>query len=59
MDRSGPLIEAFDKLPEGVIRQELTSYYMRDGRLVKETVERVYDSKGDYTDGTVVVPLTK
>ena len=59
MDRSGPLIEAFDKLPEGVIRQELTSYFMRDGHLVKETVERVYDSKGDYTDGTVVVPLTR
>lgn len=59
MNRDGPLIEAFDRLPDGVIRQELTSYYMRDGRLVKETVERVYDSKGDYTDGTVVVPLTK
>jgi len=59
MDRSGPLIEAFNKLPDGVIRQELTSYYMRDGRLVKETVERVYDSKGDYTDGTHIVPLTK
>ena len=59
MDRSGPLFEAFDRLPQGVIRQELTSYYMQDGRLVKETVERVYDSNGDYTDGTVVVPLTK
>ena len=59
MDRSGPLFEAFGRLPQGVIRQELTSYYMRDGQLVKETVERVYDSKGDYTDGTVVVPLTK
>lgn len=59
MDRSGPLFEAFDRLPQGVIRQELTSYYMRDGQLIKETVERVYDSKGDYTDGTVVVPLTK
>ena len=59
MDRSGPLFEAFDRLPQGVIRQELTSYYMRDGQLVKETVELVYDSKGYYTDGTVVVPLTK
>ena len=59
MNRDGPLIEAFDKLPEGVIRQELTSYFMRDGQLVKETVERVYDSKGDYTDGTNVVPLTR
>lgn len=59
MDRDGPLIEAFNKLPDGIIRQELTSYFMRDGQLVKETVERVYDSKGDYTDGTVVVPLTK
>ena len=59
MNRDGPLLQAFNNIPDGVIRQELTSYYMRDGRLVKETVERVYDSKGDYTDGTVVVPLTK
>ena len=59
MNRDGPLLQAFDKLPDGVIRQELTSYYMRGGQLVKETVERVYDSKGDYTDGTHIVPLTK
>ena len=59
MDRSGPLLEAFNNLPDGVIRQELTSYFMRDGQLVKQTVERVYNSDGDYNDSTISVPLTK
>ncbi len=58
-DREGPLLEAFNKLPDGVIRQELTSYFMRDGQLVKQTVERTYSSDGDYNDSTLVVPLTK
>jgi hypothetical protein len=59
MDREGPLLQAFNNLPDGVIRQELTSYFMRDGQLVKQTVERTYISDGDYNDSTVVVPLTK
>jgi len=32
---------------------------MRDGQLVKQTVERVYGSDGDYNDSTISVPLTK
>ena len=59
MNRDGPLLEAFNNLPDGVIRQELTSYFMRDGQLVKQTVERVYSSDGDYNDSTTSVPLTK
>ena len=59
MDRDGPLLQAFNNLPDGVIRQELTSYFMRDGQLVKQTVERVYGSDGDYNDCTLTVPLTK
>ena len=59
MNKDGPLLEAFNNLPDGVIRQELTSYFMRDGQLVKQTVERTYSSDGDYNDSTLVVPLTK
>ena len=58
-DREGPLLEAFNRLPDGVFRQELTSYFMRDGNVVKETVERTYNNDGDYIDSTLVVPLTK
>ena len=59
MNRDGPLLEAFNNLPDGVIRQELTSYFVRDGQLVKQTVERTYSPDGDYNDSTLVVPLTK
>ena len=59
MDKDGPLLQAFDNLPQGIVRQELTSYFMRDGRLIKQTVERIFNSKGDYIDSTSVVPLTK
>ena len=57
--KDGPLLEAVNNIPDGVIRQELTSYFVRDGQLVKQTVERTYSSDGDYNDSTVVVPLTK
>ena len=59
MNRDGPLLEAFNNIPDGVIRQELTSYFVRDGQLVKQTVERTYGSDGDYNDSTISVPLTK
>lgn len=59
MDKDGPLLQAFDNLPQGIVRQELTSYFMRDGRLIKQTVERIFNSKGDYIDSTSVIPLTK
>jgi len=59
VNRDGPLLQAFNNLPDGVIRQELTSYFMRDGQLVKQTVERVYNADGDYNDSTISVPLTR
>ena len=59
MDKDGPLLQAFDNLPQGIVRQELTSYFMRDGRLIKQTVERIFNSKGDKIDSTNVIPLTK
>ncbi len=59
MNREGPLTDHFNNIPDGVIRQELTSYFMRDNKLIKKTVERTYSSDGDYNDSTIVVPLTK
>jgi len=59
MNRDGPLLDHFNNIPDGVIRQELTSYYMRDDRFIKHTVERTYNGDGDYNDSTIVVPLTK
>ena len=59
MTIEGPLTQAFNNIPDGVIRQELTSYYMRDKQLIKHTVERSYTGDGDYNDSTIVVPITK
>ncbi|MBL96921.1 MAG: hypothetical protein CMF52_03810 [Legionellales bacterium] len=59
MNKDGPLLQAFDNLPQGIVRQELTSYFMRDGQLIKQTVERTFNNAGDYIDSTSVVPLTK
>lgn len=54
----GPLKNAFDLLDtDGVISRELITYRVRDGMVIKETVQRRY-SKGDYTDSTKSQPLT-
>ena len=57
--KDGPLLEAFNNIPDGVIRQELTSYFVRDGQLVKQTVERTCSPEGDYNDNTLVVGLAQ
>lgn len=54
---SGPLLENFDKDFDNCIRQELTTYYIRDGVMIKETVLRNYSGNGDYFDSTSVQPL--
>ena len=54
----GPLKRAFDLLDtDGVISRELITYRVRDGMIIKETVQRRY-SKSDYTDSTKSQPLT-
>tara|TARA_B110000444_G_C18478396_1_gene428055 strand:+ start:63 stop:251 length:189 start_codon:yes stop_codon:yes gene_type:complete len=54
----GPLKRAFDLLDtDGVVSRELITYRMRNGIMIKETVQRRY-SKGDYTDSTKSQPLT-
>lgn len=53
----GPLLAHFDKEFDNCIRQELTTYYVRDGVMIKETVERNYSNDGDYLDSINVQPL--
>ena len=57
-NKQGPFYAAFQGDIAGVIKQELITYRIRDGVLVKETVSRDY-SKGDYQDSTSVTPLAE
>ena len=57
-NKQGPFYAAFQGDTTGVIKQELTTYRIRDGILVKETVQRDY-SKNDYTDNFSVTPLVE
>jgi len=53
-----PFYTAFQGDNTGVIKQELVTYRIRDGILVKEIVSRDY-SKNDYTDNFSVTPLAE
>jgi len=57
-NRQGPFYAAFQGDNAGVIKQELITYRIRDGVLVKETVSRDY-SKSDYQDSTSVITLAE
>lgn len=57
-DKQGPFYTAFQGDSTGVIKQELVTYRIRDGILVKEIVSRDY-SKNDYTDNFSVTPLAE
>ena len=56
IDTSGPFKSAFEASTEGVIRQELITYRMRDGILIKEVNVRKY-TPNDYIDSKDVIPL--
>jgi len=56
---SGPLMENFEKDFPNIIQQELTTFYMRDNIMVKETVTRKYNGNNDYVDTTSVSPLVQ
>ena len=55
-NKPGPFYTAFQGDNTGVIKQELVTYRIRDGVLVKETVSRDY-SKTNYQDSISVIPL--
>ena len=57
-NKPGPFYAAFKGDNTGLIKQELVTYRIRDGVLVKETVQRHY-SKNDYTDNFSVTPLAE
>jgi hypothetical protein len=57
-NKPGPFYTAFQGDNTGVIKQELITYRIRDGVLVKETVSRDY-SKTNYQDSISVIPLAE
>ena len=57
-NKQGPFYTAFQGDNTGVIKQELVTYRIRDGVLVKETVSRDY-SKTNYQDSISVIPLAE
>jgi hypothetical protein len=57
-NKLGPFYAAFKGDNTGVIKQELVTYRIRDGVLVKETVSRDY-SKADYQDSISVITLAE
>jgi len=57
-NKPGPFYTAFQGDNTGVIKQELVTYKVRDGVLIKETVSRDY-SKNNYQDSISVIPLAE
>ena len=57
-NKQGPFYAAFQGDNTGIIKQELVTYRIRDGVLVKETVSRDY-SKNNYQDSISVIPLAE
>ena len=54
----GPLVSAFNTDPEGVIKQELITYRVKDGMLRKETTTRKFNSdQTDWHDSNTVDPM--
>lgn len=57
-NKEGPFYAAFRGDTTGVIKQELVTYKIRDGILIKETVQRDYSHTGtDYIDSSSSTPL--
>jgi|TARA_R100000935_G_scaffold25277_1_gene45141 hypothetical protein len=55
--KDGPFKRIFEDNLDGVIRQELVTYRMKDGMLKRETVTRDYHESGDYNDSSYSQPL--
>ena len=58
MTKEGPFYEAFEGSKDGVIKQELITYRIRNGMLVIEKTMRDY-SNNDYQDTTSSTPLVE
>jgi len=56
----GPLVSAFNTDPEGVIKQELITYRIKDGMLRKETTSRRFNSdQTDWHDSQSTDPMVE
>ena len=54
----GPFVSAFETDPEGVIKQELITYRIKNGMLRKETTTRKFNSdQTDWHDSNTVDPM--
>ena len=58
MTKEGPFYEAFEGSKDGVIKQELITYKIKNGMLVIEKTQRSY-SGDDYQDTTSSTPLVE
>jgi hypothetical protein len=56
--KEGPFYEAFEGSKDGVIKQELITYKIKNGMLVVEKTQRDY-SKDDYQDTVSSMPLVE
>ena len=58
--REGPFTSAFESDIEGVVKQELITYRVKDGMLRKEVTTREFRDNGkDWNDTSTVSPLAK
>ena len=54
----GPLVSAFETDPEGVIKQELVTYRIKNGMLRKEVTSRKFNkNQSDWHDSQSVDPM--
>ncbi|MDC0002671.1 hypothetical protein OAP94_01355 [bacterium] len=54
----GPFVSAFETDSEGVIKQELVTYRVKDGMLRKETTSRKFNAdQTDWHDSQSVDPI--
>ena len=56
--KAGPFYDAFEGSIDGVIKQELITYKIRNGMLVIEKTQRSY-SGDDYQDTVSSMPLVE
>jgi len=56
----GPFKSAFERDTAGIIKQELITYLVKDGMLVKEVTTRQFSKDGkDWHDNTSTQPLVE
>jgi hypothetical protein len=55
----GPFTSAFENDVEGVVKQELITYRVKNGMLRKEVTTRTFKGSDDWDDTSTVTPLVK